>query len=73
MSRAPAPMKNETSPGTGATNNMPNNMMPSHPGGGTAAPMHAMQHMYTNMQQPQYSNGMQYPHTAQNAGNQMNR
>jgi hypothetical protein len=60
MSRAPAPMKNEPSTTNGVN-------AAGSPGGGTAAPMHAMQHMYTNMQQPQYSNGSPYPHSGQNA------
>jgi hypothetical protein len=69
MSRAPAPMKVETSHATvnanpyamGTLSGMPNNMAPMYPMGATAAPMHAMQHMYTNMQQPQPQNpyGMQ--------------
>jgi hypothetical protein len=72
MSRAPAPMTLEaatvpvnTNPyamGTFAAA-MPNTMMPQYPMGATASPMHAMQHMYTNMQQQplQGPYGMQQP------------
>jgi hypothetical protein len=72
MSRAPAPMKVETASNTtvnanpyanpyamGTLAGMPNNMAPMYPMGATASPMHAMQHMYTNMQQPQNPYGMQ--------------
>ena len=80
MSRAPAPMALEAS--TVPANatpydmrtfaSMPNQMMPQYPMGGTAAsPMHAMQNMYTNMQQPPQPNpyGMQQPYVGQQSPN----
>lgn len=63
MSRAPAPMTLEASPapmpanpyGMGTFSAMPHHMMPQYPMNVAAAPMHAMQNMYTSMQQPQPS------------------
>jgi hypothetical protein len=80
MSRAPAPMTLEAASVPINTNPyamptfaaMPNPMMPQYPPGATASPMHAMQHMYTSMQQqpqPQPLNpyGMQQPLVGQQA------
>ena len=75
MSRAPAPMKLET-PNTNVNANpyamgtfaaMPNTAVSPYSMGGTAAPMHAMQNMYTNMQQPQNPYGAPQPYIGQQA------
>ncbi len=78
MSRAPAPMTLEASSvpthtnpyAMGTFSPMPTNMMPQQYAMNTAAPaMHAMQNMYTNMQQQQNPYAMQQPFVGQQSPN----